>query len=68
MATSTTLRLTTRNGNKKNTKNITYANPAATDENLATFMAALLNLSQNQLVNVERLDSHELTIPQPQQP
>lgn len=60
---ATKLTLTSKNNGKTVTENITYANPAANDENLATFMGALVNLSQNEFVSLDRVNTHRLTIP-----
>lgn len=62
MPISRNLVLTTKNGNKTKTQNITYVNPNAADSDLATFTAALCSLSNNTFVSLNRVDKQELTV------
>ena len=61
MPIATNLIVTTKNGNKTKTTNITYANPEAADSSLATFAASVFSLSQNELVSIERVNKTSLT-------
>lgn len=63
MPIATNLIVTTKNGNKTKTTNITYANPEAADSSLATFAASLFSLSQNELVSIDRVNKTGLEIP-----
>ena len=65
MPIATNLIVTTKNGNKTKTTNITYANPEAADSSLATFAASVFSLSQNELVSIERVNKSALDLPAP---
>ena len=66
MPIATNLIVTTKNGNKTKTTNITYANPEAADSSLATFAASVFSLSQNELVSIERVNKSALDLPAPE--
>lgn len=50
---------------KAASKNINFINPAASDNDVATFMASLNGLSTDTLEKIERVSKRELSIPQP---
>lgn len=65
MPIATNLLVTTKNGNKTKTTNITCANPEAADSSLATFAASLFSLSDNELVDIARVNKTSLDLPAP---
>lgn len=63
MPIATNIIVTTKNGNKTKSTNITYANPEAADSSLATFAASLFSLSNSELVSLNRVNKTDLEIP-----
>lgn len=65
MPIATNILVTTKNGNKTKTTNITCANPEAADSSLAAFAASLFSLSDNELVDIARVNKTSLDLPAP---